>query len=202
MSFIENAYLKKCIKPSDINEHLPTLYTYASHCTHVTECGVRAAVASYALANGIRGKDGARMVLVDLSGCDNIESFLDICEYENINTTFYEEDDLKCPIEDTELLFIDTWHVYGHLKRELARWHSHVKSYIILHDTTIDGEVGESIRAGWDIAEQSKSTGIPEEEIIKGLWPAVEEFLSEHPEWILIERYTHNNGLTVLARTV
>jgi hypothetical protein len=32
----------------------------------MTECGVRAAVASYALANGIRGKDAARMVLMNI----------------------------------------------------------------------------------------------------------------------------------------
>jgi cephalosporin hydroxylase len=140
--------------------------------------------------------------MVDLVGCDAIDMLLDVCENENINATFYKEDDLTCPIEETELLFIDTWHVYGHLKREFARWHSYAKKYIILHDTTVDGEYGESIRMGWNILEQSKASGIPVEEIARGLWPAVEEFLKEHPEWVLKERYTNNNGLTVLARAV
>jgi len=202
MSFIERGYLERCKNPSDIHEHLPTLRKYASECTHITECGVRGAVSSYALADGIRGKEGAHMILIDLVGCDAIDKFLDVCETENINASFYEGDDLVCPIEETELLFIDTWHVYGDLKRELARWHSYAKKYIILHDTTVDVEYGESIRMGWNILEQSKVSGIPVEEIARGLWPAVEDFLKEHPEWVLKERYTNNNGLTVLARAV
>jgi len=104
-------------------------------------------------------------------------------------------------MEDTDLLFIDTWHVYGQLKRELARWHSYAGKYIILHDTTVDEWQGESIRVGWDAIKQSKETGIPVDEIRKGLWPAVVEFLKEHSEWELHARYVNNNGLTVLRRT-
>ena len=36
--------------------------------------------------------------------------------------------------------------------------------------------------------------------ICTGLWPAVEDFLEKHPEWVLHERYTNNNGLTILKR--
>jgi cephalosporin hydroxylase len=96
--------------------------------------------------------------------------------------------------------FIDTWHVYGHLKRELDRWNSFVSKYIILHDTTVDEWQGESLRVGWNPYEQSKQTGIPVEEIFKGLWPAVEEFLTLNPEWQIEKRYTNNNGLTILKR--
>ena len=35
---------------------------------------------------------------------------------------------------------------------------------------------------------------------MKGLWPAVEEFLAANPEWVLVHRFTHNNGLTILSR--
>ena len=34
----------------------------------------------------------------------------------------------------------------------------------------------------------------------EGLWPAVEDFLLEAPEWRLWQHYPHNNGLTVLRR--
>ena len=199
MSFLERKYNEYCKDPSDIYEHLPTLYSYARECRHVTECGVRGAVSSYAFANALRGRDN-RIIMVDLRGCNNIDRYLDECENEGVNATFYEESDLTCPMEDTDLLFIDTWHVYGHLKKELARWHEHVGKYIILHDTTVDGEVGESVRMGHNIEEESKDSGLTEEDIRKGLWPAVEEFLVEHPEWVLKERFTNNNGLTVLAR--
>jgi hypothetical protein len=56
---------------------------------------------------------------------------------------------------DTDLLFIDTWHVYGHLKRELAYWHSYAKKFIILHDTTVDEIYGETIRMRQNPVEQS-----------------------------------------------
>ena len=69
-----------------------------------------------------------------------------------------------------------------------------------MHDTTVDEWLGETIRNGWNAAEQSKQTGIPVDEITKGLWPAIEEFLMEHPEWLLEKRYTNNNGLTILKR--
>ena len=72
--------------------------------------------------------------------------------------------------------------------------------YIILHDTTVDEWDGETIRQGWNPNEQSKRFGYPVEEITKGLWPAIDEFLSLNQEWTLHERYFNNNGLTILCR--
>ena len=200
MSFILRRYTRYCEMASDINEHIPTLYKYALQCNHITECGVRNAVSSYAFALGLYGKNDNKLIQVDIEKSEHIEYFTDECEFDGINTTFYECSDLECPREETDLLFIDTWHVYGQLKRELARWHSYAKKYIILHDTTVDGEEGESIRLGSNILEQINESGFTREEILKGLWPAVEEFLLEHPDWILKERYVNNNGLTILAR--
>ena len=63
--------------------------------------------------------------------------------------------------------------------------------YIILHDTTIDEWTGESVRAGSDIAAQAHSSGFTPEDIVKGLWPAVEEFLAEpNCPWRVVERLT------------
>ena len=199
MSVIEEKYMQRCNQRSDINEHLPTLFHYARECAHVTECGVRGAISSYAFANALRGRDN-RLIMVDLKKSQNTDVCLKECQNEAVNATFYEESDLTCPMEPTELLFIDTWHVYGHLKRELARWNGSVSKYIILHDTTVDGVLGESVREGWNIPEQARQSGLTQEEIRKGLWPAVEEFLADHPEWKLKERFTNNNGLTVLVR--
>lgn len=58
-----------------------------------------------------------------------------------------------------DLLFIDTWHVYGHLKRELALHAPRVRKYIAMHDTTIDWEVGESIRMEYNILAQIAQFG-------------------------------------------
>jgi len=200
MSIIEKKYKQKCNDSSDINEHLPTLKEYALQCNHITEAGVRSGVSSYAFASGLLGKSQTMLIQIDLNYHPNITELRNDCAKEGIHTIFYEQSDLECPLETTDLFFIDTWHIYGHLKRELARWNSYVTKYIIMHDTTVDVIYGETIRNGWNAVEQSQQSGIPIDEINKGLWPAVEEFLASHPEWVIDKRYTNNNGLTILKR--
>jgi hypothetical protein len=197
---LQSRYLELCHFQTDIHEHLPTLASYASHCRHITECGVRGAISSYALATGIVETAGARMVQVDPETSLASENFRLECERQGLPVRYYPQSDLDCPMESTDLLFIDTWHVYGQLKRELARWNSSVRKYIILHDTEVDKWQGETLRCGGDSAALSARFGIPQEEICRGLWPAVREFLAEHPEWALHHHTTRCNGLTVLAR--
>ncbi len=67
-----------------------------------------------------------------------------------------------------------------------------VSKYIILHDTTTYAHIGEPLT--------SENTFTGEVDLTKGLWDAVEEFLDSNNEWIVYERYTNNNGLTVLTR--
>ena len=33
-----------------------------------------------------------------------------------------------------------------------------------------------------------------------GIWRAIEEFLESNPSWKLIERFTNNNGLTIIGK--
>ena len=197
---IRTTFRQLCETPSDINEHLPTLAKYASECAHVTECGIRTAVSSYAFASALLPKAGAKLIQVDPSWHPNIDTFQSACAEEGLASVFYMQSDLECPLEETDLLFIDTWHVYGHLKRELARWHPYVRKYIALHDTVVDAIHGESIRCSMNVEEQSQQSGIPVEEIRKGLMFAVNEFLHDHPEWKVHAHFTNNNGLTVLTR--
>ena len=198
MSILEAKYMQRCIEGSDINEHLPVLRKYGEECIHITETGVSSVVSSYAFGVALKGKSGNKLVQVDLNNHPNIIQFGKDCIAEGVNVVFHEQSDLICPLEQTDLLFIDTWHIYGHLKRELARWHQYTNKYIIMHDTTVDEWHGETIRRGWNATEQSQDTGIPIEEITRGLWPAIDEFLKEHPEWIIEKRYVNNNGLTIL----
>jgi hypothetical protein len=193
-------YQNKCRSPSDINEHLPVLLEYTKKCSSVVECGVRSIVSSYAFALGLKGVSGNKLTMVDPESSRDMPKFLQLCKSESINAEFLNKSDLECPLIKTDLLFIDTWHVYGQLKRELARWHSSVDKYIIMHDTTVDEWDGETIRMRMNAQEQSKRFGIPVEEINKGLWPAVEEFLADHPEWKIEKRLVNNNGLTIMSR--
>lgn len=187
-------YERLCATPSDINEHLPTLRLLSTGCTSVVECGVRNIVSSYAFLDGL--PPSGTLTMIDPYRSTSMASFLQ----SNPRATFLQASDLECPLVETDLLFLDTWHVYGQLKRELARWHPVVRKYIALHDTEIDGIRGETLRNGWDPVRQSVETGIPVNEITRGLQPAVAEFLVAHPEWTRLAHYRNNNGLTILMR--
>ena len=119
----------------------------------------------------------------------------------NIDIKYEWINDLDLEIkENYDLTFIDTWHVYGQLKRELEKFSKVTNKYIIMHDTTIDGYKGETIRFKQSAEEQSKKTGIPVDEINKGLVPAITEFLESNKNWKIRESFTNNNGLTVLEK--
>ena len=53
MDIIQEQYHHHSNVPSDINEHLPTLYKYASECESVFETGIRGCISSWAIANGL-----------------------------------------------------------------------------------------------------------------------------------------------------
>lgn len=198
---MEKYYKHLCNTKSDINEHLPTLYEFAKNCSHITECGVRSFVSSYAFGYALVNNPNAKLIQVDPEYNQNAhENFYKLCLENNITNVFYIQSDLECPLEQTDLLFIDTWHIYGQLKRELNRWHTFVSKYIIMHDTTVDAEYGETLRLNWNPIEQSKYSNIPVHEICRGLWPAVEKFLAKNKNWKLLKRYENNNGLTILER--
>jgi hypothetical protein len=101
----------------------------------------------------------------------------------------------------TDLLFINTTHTYGHLKRELTKLSPLAKRFIVMHNTSIDGEHSEAVRRKWRLDTLSEQCDIPVAELIPGLWLAIEEFLKLNAgTWKLMVRYTNCNGLTVLQR--
>jgi hypothetical protein len=202
MDEIQAHYMYLSRTPCDINEHLPTLYKYATECESVFESGVRGCISSWAFVYGLlnNNKSSRRILLNDITSCP-IQSLLDATNDLDIKVNFKWINNLNLNMtEAVDLTFIDTWHVYGQLKRELAKFAPLTKKYIIMHDTTLDEVYGETIRMGWNAENQSRESGIPVEEITRGLWPAVEEFLAANPDWVVKERFTNNNGLTVLAR--
>jgi len=219
METIQSKYTQLCHTPSDINQHLPTLYQYAKECTKILETGVRGCVTSWALAYGLLQNEnpiGKRyMLLNDIKECD-IAEFLQSTQNLDIQIEYQWVNNLDLTIYQTvDMTFIDTWHVYGQLKRELAKFAPITKKYIIMHDTTVDEIEGETFRISaelnlkggslsdklaWNADEQSIITGIPVEEINCGLGKAIEEFLQENTDWVLKDKFTNNNGLTILSR--
>lgn len=180
------------LTPSDINEHIPTLIEYASECESITEMGVRAITSTWAFL----GSAPKRLISYDIENPSkwgaNIDLVYDIAKQYGLNYEFRKENVLKIDIEETDLLFLDTWHAYCQLKAELELHSNKAKKYIIMHDTTSYEFRDEPLTSenAWE--------GIPPTG--KGLWAAVTEFLDSTDEWELHKRFTNNNGLTILKR--
>ena len=199
---IKEKFNNECNRYSDINEHLITLYTYAKDCETIIECGVRGCVSSWAFAAGLldNNKPIKNILLNDIEAC-NIDEFLKVTQNTSLIVNYKWCSDLDLQVEtNVDMVFIDTFHVYGQLKRELEKFSKVTNKYIIMHDTTVDEIYGECIRCGWNAEIFSSKTGFPVEEINKGLGPAIDEFLLLNPEWTLHKKYTNNNGLTILKK--
>ena len=202
MDKVNSKYNELCNTGSDINEHLPTLYKYAKECESVFETGVRGCISSWALAKGLleNGKPVKKLFLNDISPC-NISALLDSTRPLPIKIAYEWKNNLQIELPySVDMTFIDTWHVYGQLKRELAKYSKVTKKYIAMHDTTVDEIYGETIREHMDAERQALESGYPIEEIRCGLQKAIDEFLRDNSDWILEARYTNNNGLTILRR--
>ena len=180
MSNITLNYNRLCETPSDINEHLPTLMKYASECEHITEMGVRNIVSTFALLMG----EPKRMISYDINWANGIEAVIQWANADGIDFDFRLADTNNLTIAETDLLFIDTLHNYNQLKKELELHSDKARKYIIFHDTTSFEYIGESYEGKVDE---------------KGIWAAIEELIEEG-KWEILERYTNNNGLTILKQ--
>lgn len=194
MKNLEQYYLEKCNIPSDINEHLPVFKRYALECDTIIEMGVRGIVSTWAFMSGRPRK----LVGIDISHPSeyggNLDDVYRIANEEGIDYEFRLQSTLDCTIEECDLLFIDTWHDYLQLRKELYRHHSKVKKYMIFHDTG-DSFGFKDENSYDDYNNQRKETNLP-----KGLVPAIDEFLSKNDDWFIYERFNNNNGITILKR--
>jgi hypothetical protein len=202
MELIQKKYNDLKHTKSDINEHLATLYLYAKECQTILELGVRGCVSSYAFALGLlrNDKQTKHLMMNDLTECD-IKQLLHYAKKTDLNIKYKWINDLELEVKHNyDLVFIDTYHIYGQLKRELNKFAPYTNKWIILHDTEVDKIHGECLRNGWNPEQMAYITGIPVEEHKEGLKKAIDEFLLNNPEWKIQIVYNNNNGLTILEK--
>ena len=202
MELIKQKYELLKNTKSDINEHLETLFDYATNCESVLELGVRGCVSSYAFAYGLlnNNKSNKHLMMNDLTECD-IKQLLHYAKKTDLNIKYKWINDLELEVKHNyDLVFIDTYHIYGQLKRELNKFASITNKYIIMHDTEVDKINGECLRNNWIPEQMAYITGIPVEEHKLGLQKAIDEFLLNNPEWKIKKIYDNNNGLTILQK--
>jgi len=190
MEQIQKIYESHKSKPSDINEHLETIFEISKECSHITEMGVRWVSSSWPMLLS-RPK---KMISYDIVYNPNINEVINQAKLNNIDYSFVQADVLEIDIEPTELLFIDTLHTYNQLINELNKHAEKASKYIILHDTKYFGRIDEQIykHASNKIKLQPKTK--------EGLMTAVEDFINSEKGkiWEIFKIFTNNNGLTIL----
>ena len=87
MDIVHKKYIALCNYPNDINEHLPTLYSYATECESILETGVRGCVSSWAFINGLLNNNSSNKKITAITKMSNIDTanFSSLTNY-NINS--------------------------------------------------------------------------------------------------------------------
>ena len=176
-------FLELANTESDINYHLQTLRYFSKQCDSIVEMGVRWIVSTWAFLDAKPKKLTSYDIdhpNIWIGGVERLIECEKYAEENNIDFKFEQKNVLEVELENVDLLFLDTWHVYDQLKEELRLHSKNVNKYIILHDTETFGMKGET--KGY-----------------KGIKFAVDEFLVQNSKtWKLHEHYTFCNGLTIL----
>jgi hypothetical protein len=164
-------FANACSIPSAINEHLPKLHELALQVDSIIEVGGGRMQTTVAFLDAqpklLRVFDASAvpMDLVSRKGKTDLKSYTNTLE--------------TGKPEECDLLFIDDEpHNAPHVWELLNRHGVLAKRWIVLHDTTIFGEV---------------FNGQP------GIMPAVRRFVTEYPTWTVIYHSPQNHGLTVLG---
>lgn len=180
MNKIQKLFEEAKAKPSDINEHLDTLSAYARLCDTVVEFGCRWGISTTAFLMASPKK----LVSYDIEIYSQMEYLKQIAAEESMTEFLVRcENVLFADVEETDLLFLDSYHVYEQVLYELV-FHSHkVRKFLVFHDTESFGDKGQS--DGYE-----------------GIKRAINGFLTYHPEWVKIDERKNNNGLIVLARSL
>lgn len=173
---LKELFLEAVERPTDIHGHLTVLRDTASGLRHITELGVGTGQSTLAWLL----VQPEKLLCVDLG----FQACVPTLEKVRGRTdfVFWVADSRWVEIEETDLLFVDTIHEKEHLLEELNRHAGKVRCYLVLHDTTTFDDKGESGKPG------------------TGLWAGLQEWLPEHPEWEVLCRHHHSNGLTILKR--
>jgi len=171
----EKEYQDACARDSDIHEHLPIISHLTSECKHATELGVGWAQSTRAFL-----RHDVEMHSYEYKPLPGIEQFFADARAAGRNVTLHIADTREVEIAETDIMLVDSLHIYEQVQKELELHAGKVRKYLLFHDTTL-------------FADQGEFGG-------RGIWPAVQEFIDSHPEWQLIDRRHNNNGLTILKR--
>jgi predicted O-methyltransferase YrrM len=175
---IMNIVEQHSLMPTDINQHLTTLYMLAVefNAKNMLELGVRGGESTIALLQAAK-EIGGSLTSIDIAPCPTAKERVREYGFESYWIFILGDDctlDWNRPIN---LLFIDTTHEYEHTLKELTKYEPSVvpKGIIILHDT---------MRPDLTVTDCGK---------------AVETYVEGRTD-LKAYGYINNNGLTVLFK--
>lgn len=190
---VKEFYELAAATPTAITDHLPTLRYYAGRCSVAGEFGVKRGASSSALLMG------ASVVyswdIKETAEARHLETLAGQRWHYAIG------DSRSIPKEHfppMELLFIDSLHTYAQVRAELNRAMDHVSKYLIFHDTVTFGSVGAQEETGqqqWNYSEHHGQS-VPMEHL--GIMPAILEFMSQRPQWRVLQHDANSHGLLIL----
>jgi hypothetical protein len=192
-------YHLHCTQYSDMKDHVPVLRNLSKECASVVEIGIRSMVSTWGVLQGLSesSKKHRSYLGIDLNypPLEALNKARKISEDLGIAFEFWKANDMDVEIPVCDMLFIDSLHTYYHLTYELEKFSPQVTRYIALHDTSWPwGNMDEPYTGDYSEYPEVYSRNK------KGLWPAVQDFLINHPEWALLERKTNCHGFTILER--
>lgn len=176
MDLFDSEYQKAKAQPSDINEHLRYLHGLAINRPHITEFGVREGTSTRAFL-AARPK---YLVSYDLDINPAVMVLFDLAARKGLPHQYLQANVLDIDIDETDILFIDTFHTAQQVTAELRRHAGKVRDYIIFHDVESFGWVGE--------------------DGTEGILRPIIEFMAEDHDWSVFYYARNNNGLLVIAR--
>lgn len=202
---------------NEFSESLVPLREYAEKCSSIFVLGQGSCTVLWPLMQGLHASTTSStttptttptpksIIGSETTFHPNVDEVKKVASGLGIDYTYHQLPSLLFEIEKTteyEMLFIDTWHVSGQLKRELQKYAANRPSlkYIAVHGTTTYGTVSQSVLLNWDVATQAVEQGMSVEEVEEGLKTAIEEFVGVNMEWVVEREVEEGNGLTILAR--
>lgn len=185
-SHLHRFFFESC----DINEHYPVIHYLASQCRTIAELG---GVREFGTSMLLALSRPERLRTVDPSGDvtshENYAKLVDFCKRANIDYAHVTDDTRMVDLDPVDMLFTDSIHTGEYVKAELLTHAQFVSKYIVIHDTAIYGDLGET---GHFVNGEYKR--------VAGLVHGINEFLDIDNSWTKLYSYGHNNGLIVLGK--
>jgi hypothetical protein len=186
---LDDVFSFLCGVKRDLDQHLPVIRSYAGRCGHVTEITKRrestaalAAARPRVVVSYQREHDILLKRLYELVKAEQDAGRTPHTETFTIH--WLDNADELNPIDDTDLLFIDSIQSADRLAGELAAHGPHVRKYLLLRGTGAHGERAE---------------GATNENPALGLFHAIRPWLAANPAWYVAYHTDEEYGITILS---